>query len=132
LMKIQKKADAINDTEDISEKEKSINIAKLLAKAAGAKNKKPKKEVKLVVAKGQNRGAKGRPKGVKGRYVFWFYSRILDFDIFLFWGNDTHHPFFVFRLLCSHRYKMVDSRMKKEMRATKRIAKKAKGSNRKK
>ncbi|GJJ67859.1 AdoMet-dependent rRNA methyltransferase SPB1 [Entomortierella parvispora] len=68
LMKIQKKADAINDTEDISEKEKSIGIAKLLAKAAGAKNKKPKKEVKLVVAKGQNRGAKGRPKGVKGRY----------------------------------------------------------------
>ncbi|KAG0356833.1 AdoMet-dependent rRNA methyltransferase spb1 [Podila minutissima] len=68
LIKIQKKADAINDTEDISEKEKSIGIAKLLAKAAGAKNKKPKKEVQLVVAKGQNRGAKGRPKGVKGRY----------------------------------------------------------------
>ncbi|KAG0018743.1 AdoMet-dependent rRNA methyltransferase spb1 [Podila clonocystis] len=68
LIKIQKKADAINETEDISEKEKSIGIAKLLAKAAGAKNKKPKKEVQLVVAKGQNRGAKGRPKGVKGRY----------------------------------------------------------------
>ncbi|KAG0205363.1 AdoMet-dependent rRNA methyltransferase spb1 [Mortierella sp. GBA30] len=68
LIKIQKKADAINETDDISEKEKSIGIAKLLAKAAGAKNKKPKKEVKLVVAKGQNRGAKGRPKGVKGRY----------------------------------------------------------------
>ncbi|KAG0376350.1 AdoMet-dependent rRNA methyltransferase spb1 [Mortierella sp. AD032] len=68
LIKIQKKADAINDTEDISEKEKSIGIAKLLAKAAGAKNKKPKREVQLVVAKGHNRGAKGRPKGVKGRY----------------------------------------------------------------
>ncbi|KAF8941636.1 AdoMet-dependent rRNA methyltransferase spb1 [Dissophora ornata] len=68
LMKIQKKADAINDTEDISEKEKSIGIAKLLSKAAGAKNKKPKKEVKLVVAKGSNKGNKGRPKGVKGRY----------------------------------------------------------------
>ncbi|KAF9180584.1 AdoMet-dependent rRNA methyltransferase spb1 [Haplosporangium sp. Z 767] len=68
LIKLQKKADAINDTDDISEKEKSIGIAKLLAKAAGAKNKKPKKEVKLVVAKGQNKGAKGRPKGVKGRY----------------------------------------------------------------
>lgn len=76
LIKIQKKADAINDTEDISEKEKSIGIAKLLAKAAGAKNKKPKKEVKLVVAKGQNRGAKGRPKGVKGRYenVLFYWS----------------------------------------------------------
>lgn len=32
----------------------------------------------------------------------------------------------------ANRYKMVDSRMKKEMRATKRIAKKAKGSNRRK
>lgn len=31
-----------------------------------------------------------------------------------------------------NRYKMVDSRMKKELRATKRIAKKAKGSNRRK
>ncbi|KAG0366244.1 Spb1 C-terminal domain-containing protein [Gamsiella multidivaricata] len=68
LMKIQKKADAINETDDISEKQKSIGIAKLLAKAAGAKNKKPKKEVKLVVAKGSNKGNKGRPKGVKGRY----------------------------------------------------------------
>ncbi|KAF9203555.1 AdoMet-dependent rRNA methyltransferase spb1 [Haplosporangium sp. Z 27] len=67
LIKIQKKADAINDTEDISEKQKAIGIAKLLAKA-GAKSKKPKKEVQLVVAKGSNRGNKGRPKGVKGRY----------------------------------------------------------------
>jgi len=42
-----------------------------------------KKEVKLVVAKGVHKGLKGRPKGVKGRYV------------------------------------MVDSRMKKELRAKK-------------
>lgn len=35
-------------------------------------------------------------------------------------------------LMTRNRYKMVDSRMKKEMRATKRIAKKAKGSNRRK
>jgi AdoMet-dependent rRNA methyltransferase SPB1 len=32
-----------------------------------AKNK--KKEVKVVVAKGVHKGLKGRPKGVKGRYV---------------------------------------------------------------
>jgi AdoMet-dependent rRNA methyltransferase SPB1 len=64
LIKIQKKADAINETEDISEKQKSIGIAKLLAKAGA---KKPKKAVQLVVAKGANRGNKGRPKGVKGR-----------------------------------------------------------------
>ncbi len=30
---------------------------------------KVKKEVKLVVAKGGNKGVKGRPKGVKGRYT---------------------------------------------------------------
>ncbi|KAF9161031.1 AdoMet-dependent rRNA methyltransferase spb1 [Actinomortierella ambigua] len=65
LVKLQKKADAINETEDISEKEKSTSIAKLLAKAS---KKKPKKEIKLVVAKGSNKGNKGRPKGVKGRY----------------------------------------------------------------
>ncbi|KAG0242934.1 AdoMet-dependent rRNA methyltransferase spb1 [Actinomortierella wolfii] len=65
LAKLQKKADAINETEDISEKEKSASIAKLLAKAS---KKKPKKEITLVVARGSNKGNKGRPKGVKGRY----------------------------------------------------------------
>ncbi|KAF9926237.1 AdoMet-dependent rRNA methyltransferase spb1 [Modicella reniformis] len=65
LIKIQKKADAINETDDISEKQKSIGITKLLAKAG---SKKPKKAVQLVVAKGGNKGNKGRPKGVKGRY----------------------------------------------------------------
>ncbi|KAK0547389.1 AdoMet-dependent rRNA methyltransferase spb1 [Tilletia horrida] len=84
LAKAQAKAESMNDTEDISEKEKAQNISKVLAKGA----KKPeKKEVKLIVAKGTNRGLKGRPKGIKGRY------------------------------------KMVDPRMKKEIRAQKRIDK---------
>ena len=85
LEKAQKKAETINENEDISEKEKSSTINKLLAKSAKGGQK--KKEVQLVVAKGVNRGLKGRPKGTKGRY------------------------------------KMVDPRMKKELRASKRKAK---------
>ncbi|KAK0537115.1 AdoMet-dependent rRNA methyltransferase spb1 [Tilletia horrida] len=84
LAKAQAKAESMNETEDISEREKAQNISKVLAKG----QKKPvKKEVKLIVAKGTNRGLKGRPKGVKGRY------------------------------------RMVDPRMKKEIRAQKRIDK---------
>ncbi|KAN0060481.1 AdoMet-dependent rRNA methyltransferase spb1 [Thecaphora frezii] len=85
LEKAQKKAEAINDNEDISEKEKASTINKLLANSVKAKQR---KQAALVVAKGVNRGLKGRPKGVKGRY------------------------------------KMVDPRMKKEMRAQKRLNKK--------
>lgn len=85
LEKAQQKAENINENEDISEKEKSNTINKLLAKSMKGGQK--KKEVQLVVAKGVNRGLKGRPKGTKGRY------------------------------------KMVDPRMKKELRASKRKAK---------
>ncbi|SPO27792.1 probable AdoMet-dependent rRNA methyltransferase SPB1 [Ustilago trichophora] len=85
LEKAQQKAETINENEDISEKEKSSTINKLLAKSVKGGQK--KKEVQLVVAKGVNRGLKGRPKGTKGRY------------------------------------KMVDPRMKKELRAFKRKAK---------
>ncbi|KAI1817172.1 rRNA methyltransferase [Poronia punctata] len=85
--KLKKKSDLMANEEGMTEKEKAQNIAKLLSKA---KSKAPKRSVKVVVAKGANRGIQGRPKGVKGRY------------------------------------KIVDSRMKKEMRALKRIAKKGK------
>ncbi|KAH6649099.1 Spb1 C-terminal domain-containing protein [Truncatella angustata] len=84
LEKLKKKSDMLANEEGMTEKEKADGIAKLLAKAS---RKKPKDQVKVVVAKGLNRGVQGRPKGVKGRY------------------------------------KIVDSRMKKEMRALKRIAK---------
>ncbi|CEP16715.1 hypothetical protein [Parasitella parasitica] len=65
IAKAQKKATDIADNPDMSEKEKAKNIGKLLARATKSK---PKKDVKIVVAKGANRGVKGRPKGVKGRY----------------------------------------------------------------
>ncbi|OTB18085.1 hypothetical protein K445DRAFT_314898 [Daldinia sp. EC12] len=85
LEKLKKKSDLLASEEGMTEKEKADSITKLLAKAA---KKKPNKQpAKLVVAKGLNRGIKGRPKGVKGRY------------------------------------KIVDARMKKELRAQKRIAK---------
>lgn len=81
LEKAMKKADGVNETSDISEREKARQIEKLMMKGMATKKK---KEVKVVVAKGVHKGLQGRPKGVKGRYV------------------------------------MVDSRMKKEVRAKKR------------
>ncbi|RKO92204.1 ribosomal RNA methyltransferase, partial [Blyttiomyces helicus] len=65
LDKMQKKAAALNDDEDISEKAKLTGIAKLVRKAKG---KKVERKTEVVVARGANRGNKGRPKGVKGRY----------------------------------------------------------------
>jgi AdoMet-dependent rRNA methyltransferase SPB1 len=67
LEKAMKKAEGVNETSDMTEKEKSRQIQKLMNKGLGKVGKK-KSEVKLVVAKGPNRGLKGRPKGVKGRY----------------------------------------------------------------
>ena len=85
LEKLRKKSALVADDEGISEKDKAQNIAKLMSKAA---KKKPKQQVKLVVAKGGNRGISGRPRGVKGKY------------------------------------KIVDARLKKDIRAEKRLAKK--------
>lgn len=65
LQKAQKKTSDVAENEDMSEKEKLTTINKILARSMKSK---PKKEVKLVVAKGSNRGIKGRPSGVKGRY----------------------------------------------------------------
>ena len=68
LEKAMKKAEGVNATADLSEKEKAQQIDKLMRKGVSAV-KKAKKEVKLVVAKGSHKGIKGRPKGVKGRYT---------------------------------------------------------------
>ncbi|KAI9268979.1 Spb1 C-terminal domain-containing protein [Phascolomyces articulosus] len=92
MAKAAKKANDIADNPDMTEKEKVQSINRIVARASKSK---PKKEVKLVVAKGANRGIKGRPQGVRGRY------------------------------------KMVDKRMKKELRAEKRREKKKKGGRKK-
>ncbi|KAI1104892.1 AdoMet-dependent rRNA methyltransferase spb-1 [Jackrogersella minutella] len=84
LEKLKKKSDLLANEEGMTEKEKADSISRLLSKAA---KKKPKQPTRLVVARGLNKGVKGRPKGVKGRY------------------------------------KIVDPRMKKELRAQKRVAK---------
>jgi AdoMet-dependent rRNA methyltransferase SPB1 len=87
LEKLKKKSELLNNDENMTEKEKADSISRLISKAA----KKPKKQqAKLVVARGLNRGIKGRPKGIKGRY------------------------------------RIVDPRMKKELRAQKRISKRKK------
>ena len=85
LEKLKKKSALLVDDDGMSEKDKAQTIAKLMSKAA---KKKPKQSVKLVVARGGNRGISGRPKGVKGKY------------------------------------KIVDARLKKDVRAEKRLAKK--------
>jgi AdoMet-dependent rRNA methyltransferase SPB1 len=87
LEKLRKKSAMLADEEGMTEKEKATSIAKLMSKAA---KKKPKQQVKVVVARGGNKGIAGRPRGVKGRY------------------------------------KIVDSRLKKDVRAEKRLAKKRK------
>lgn len=68
LEKAMKKAEGVNQTSDMTEKEKAAQIEKLMRQGYGKGKKGKKEEVKLVVAKGSNRGIKGRPKGVKGRY----------------------------------------------------------------
>lgn len=87
LEKLRKKSALLVGEEGVSEKDKAQNISKLMSKAA---KKKPKQQVKVVVARGGNRGISGRPRGVKGKY------------------------------------KIVDPRLKKDVRAEKRLAKKRK------
>ena len=81
LEKLKKKS----EDEGMTEKDKAQSIARLMSKAA---KKKPKSQVKVVVARGGNKGIAGRPRGVKGKY------------------------------------KIVDARLKKDVRAEKRLAKK--------
>ena len=87
LERLRKKSDSLLEDDALSERDKSQAIAQMMGKAM---KKKPKQQVKLVVAKGNNRGISGRPRGVKGKY------------------------------------KIVDSRMKKDIRAQKRLAAKKK------
>ncbi|KAH9944111.1 FtsJ-domain-containing protein [Epithele typhae] len=62
LEKAMKKAEGVNETSDMTEREKAKQIEKVMQKGMQAKKR---KEVKVVVAKGAHRGLKGRPKGVK-------------------------------------------------------------------
>ncbi|TVY84219.1 AdoMet-dependent rRNA methyltransferase SPB1 [Lachnellula suecica] len=87
LEKLRKKSALLQDEEGMTEKEKASSIMKLMSKAA---KKKPKQQVKVVVARGGNRSIAGRPRGVKGKY------------------------------------KIVDGRLKKDVRGEKRAAKKRK------
>ncbi|KAF7307013.1 AdoMet-dependent rRNA methyltransferase SPB1 [Mycena indigotica] len=86
LEKAMKKAEGVNATTDMSEREKAQQIEKVMRKGLSS-GKKAKKDIKVVVAKGAHKGIQGRPKGVKGRYT------------------------------------MVDARMRKEVRAKKRVEK---------
>ena len=90
-----KKAEGVQDASDLSERAKAQQIEKLMKK--GTSNGKPKKDIKVVVAKGSHRGLKGRPKGVKGRYKM-VDSRMkkevssLDFSLGFFSPADPFIP----------------------------------------
>ncbi|KAL9083980.1 MAG: hypothetical protein Q9159_005473 [Coniocarpon cinnabarinum] len=67
LERLKKKSALIAEDEEggLTEGEKFKEMMKTMSKAG---NKKPKRKVSVVVAKGGNRGVQGRPKGTKGRY----------------------------------------------------------------
>lgn len=62
LGKINQKANVINETEDLTERQKAQSITRLLNRASKSK---PKNKVSVVVASGKNKG-QGRPQGTKG------------------------------------------------------------------
>lgn len=90
LEKLKRKSALLAESEDVSEKDKAGQIARIMSRAAKSSAKK-KLPVKVVVARGGNKGNKSRPAGVKGKY------------------------------------KMVDARLKKDVRAEKRLKKKRAG-----
>lgn len=65
LEKLRKKSALLNEDEGMTEKEKAQSIVKMMSKAG---KKRPKKDVKVVVARGNNARIAGRPRGVKGKY----------------------------------------------------------------
>lgn len=67
LEKLKKKSALLLEDEGISEKDKATSLARMMARAA-KKSKSKKQSVKVVVARGGNRGISGRPRGVKGKY----------------------------------------------------------------
>ena len=89
MEKLRKRSALLLEDEGISEKDKASAITRMMSRAA-KKSGKPKEKVKLVVARGTNKGVAGRPRGVKGKY------------------------------------KIVDGRLKKDVRAEKRLKKKLK------
>jgi AdoMet-dependent rRNA methyltransferase SPB1 len=63
LQQTNQQAHSIANSEDLTEKQKAAQIAKL-----HARNRKSKKEITYVVAKGANKGSRRRPRGIKGKY----------------------------------------------------------------
>ena len=63
--KAKRKADGVMEADDLNMTEKARQIGKVIGRAKGREKRVDKK---VVVAKGANKGVKGRPRGVKGRY----------------------------------------------------------------
>lgn len=67
LLKAANKSQGLADQEDISERSKLEQAARVMGKAKKSVRTEREK-VKVVVAKGAHKAIQGRPKGVKGRY----------------------------------------------------------------
>jgi AdoMet-dependent rRNA methyltransferase SPB1 len=67
IMKAAAKSQGLADQEDMSERSKLEQVAKVMGKAKKAVRTE-KDKVKVVVAKGAHKAIQGRPRGIKGRY----------------------------------------------------------------
>ncbi|PVU95130.1 hypothetical protein BB561_002024 [Smittium simulii] len=67
VAKLKAKAETMINNDDMTESEKAKNIDKLM-KSSIKKLSNKQRKVNVVVAKGGNKGIKGRPKATKGRY----------------------------------------------------------------
>ncbi|KAG8932073.1 AdoMet-dependent rRNA methyltransferase spb1 [Tulasnella sp. 418] len=69
IEKAVKKAEGVNESGEMTEKQKAIEVEKLMRKGLASGKTRKKNDFKVIVAAGKNKGVKGRPKGVKGRYM---------------------------------------------------------------
>lgn len=66
LEKASKHAEGITESGEMNERQKAEAVEKIMRKGFG--KAKPQTRTQVIVANGQYRGIKGRPKGVKGKF----------------------------------------------------------------
>ncbi|KAG9034892.1 AdoMet-dependent rRNA methyltransferase spb1 [Tulasnella sp. JGI-2019a] len=66
LEKASKRAEGVTENGEMNERQKAEAVEKIMRKGYG--KTKPKQKTQIIVAGGGNKGLKGRPKGVKGKF----------------------------------------------------------------